>query len=167
MNKQLGILFSISESDTLVRFSGLILIAMCTINHSDPLDFYWAANWIKCAMLNIEGRPSRLPNNSREPNLVVDGVGGLENTNTKASYHHLPYQTPNVLLGPGVEIQSVGCFSLNCIRLIMSECILKTTHKIPHFDWNMVIYKAYLLIAHNTQILSCLGTQYSTLFSAL
>lgn len=41
-------------------------------------------------MLNIVGRPSSLPNNSREPAIVLDGGG----SNITASNHHLQYQSP-------------------------------------------------------------------------
>lgn len=63
-------------------------------------------------MLNIEGRPSHLPDNSRKPTTVLDGGGGwgVPNSNTAASYHHLQYQSPAVLSGPGVEIYCVGNF---------------------------------------------------------
>lgn len=58
--------------------SGLVLSAICAINQADPWDFYWAGNWSRGAVLNIEGRPSRLPNNSRELTIVLDGGGGAK-----------------------------------------------------------------------------------------
>lgn len=82
------------------------------MNQADHGDFCGAGNWSRGAVLNIEGRPSRLPDNSREPTVVLDGGDGwrLPDSNAAASYHHLQYQSPSVLLGPGVEIYCAGSF---------------------------------------------------------
>lgn len=114
-------LWSVFCGGLLWTVSGLVLRAICAINQAHPGAFYQAGNWSRGAVLYIEGRPSLLPDNSREPSVVLVGGGrwGLPNSNTAESYHHLQYQSPSVLLG---QSGNPLCweFSSRCIQLVKS-----------------------------------------------
>lgn len=46
------------------------------MNRAGPGNFCQAGNCSRGAVLNIEGRPSCLPNNSREPTVALIGMKG-------------------------------------------------------------------------------------------
>lgn len=99
------------------------------MNQAGRRDFSGTGNWSRGDVLNIEGRPSRLPDNSREHTVVLDGGNRwkLPDSNTAALY---PFAVLKSKCPLRIWCGNLLCseFSSICIQLVKS---LHTTRIIP------------------------------------
>lgn len=132
-----------------------LFCAICTINQAGPGNICWPGNWSRDAVLNIEARPSHLPDNSRKPTKVLDGGGGWGGAKQQHGSIVSPFAVSksNCPLRPWCGNLLCWEFYSMCVQLIKSSSWSsshKNTHCEPglmiitHYNigWDDVIYKA-------------------------